>query len=261
MSVYKKDNPLFLKEAIESIINQTFPSNDIVIIKDGPLTNELENVLNTYTKYKNISIYGYSENKGLGYALNYGLPLCKNEIVLRMDSDDISDKRRAEIQVNTFIKDNVDVSSSSVKLFENDINNCFGSRKLPLNEKDILKFSKTRSPFNHPSVIFKKSSVINAGGYKTLLYKEDYYLWIRMIQNGCKYNNLAEPLVYMRINRDTFFRRKNKTVYKNALWLNKYMLKTKYISFFTYSKNKIIYFFRQYLPNGLSTKITHWLWR
>ena len=262
MSVYKNDNPVFFEESLRSIISQTLPSNNVVIIKDGKLTKELDDVLYKFQKENgNISIYGYEENKGLGYALNFGLKYCINDIVLRMDADDICDLRRAEIQVPQFIRDNVDISSTTVALFENNVKNILGYRKLPTNEKDILKFSKTRSPFNHPSAIFKKSSVLKAGCYKDLLYKEDYYLWIRMIQNGCKFNNVDIPLVYMRVNSDTFFRRKNKTAYKNSLFLNRYMLRTKYISIFTYFKNAFIYFFRQHLPNTLSSKITKSLWK
>ena len=262
MSVYSKEKPDFLKIAIDSILNQTLKTNDFVIVCDGPLTESLERViLDASDKNPDIvHVYRYDENKGLGYALNYGLGFCQNDIVLRMDSDDYSFPNRAEVQVNRFIEDNIDLSSSTIVLFEDDPNVGFGRRNLPLTAEEIINFSKSRSPFNHPSVIFKKSKVLEAGGYKTLLYKEDYYLWIRMIQKGCKVNNLEQPLVAMRIDKNTFFKRKNKTVYKSAKWLNKYMLETKYIGKIQFIKNSLISFARQHLPNSVVAKMTTKYW-
>ena len=262
MSVYQKEKPEFLKMAIDSILEQSFKTDDFVIVKDGQLSDLLNQVLEEAAA-KNpevVHIFGYGENKGLGFALNYGLRFCKNEIVLRMDSDDYSFPDRAKIQVNRFIQDGIDVSSSAIVLFESDPNNSFGKRNLPINSEEIVKFSKSRSPFNHPSVIFRKSKVLEAGGYQTLLYKEDYYLWIRMIQNGCKFNNLDCPLVAMRIDKNTFFKRKNKVVYKSGKWLNKYMLKTNYINKGQYFKNAIINFARQHLPGWITAKLTVKYW-
>lgn len=262
MSVYEKESPLFLEESIKSILNQTLPTDDFVIVCDGRLPRTLQDVLENYSsKHKNINIVVYEENRGLGYALNFGLNYCKNEIVMRMDSDDIALPERAEIQVPRFINEGIDLSSSSIKLFTGNINNIVGERRLPLNEKEILKFSKTRNPFNHPSSIFKKSKVVGAGGYKTLLFREDYYLWIRMIQNGSRFNNIDDCLVFMRINDETFARRKNKTAHKSAKWLNKYMLHTHYINVLTFIKNGTIYFLRRFLPNSISKKLTKMRWK
>lgn len=263
MSVYFKEKPEFLKLSIESIFSQTQLPDDFVLVCDGKLTKELDDVIAFFEKkYKNIlHVIKYDENKGLGFALNYGLNYCKNEIVLRMDSDDISKAERAKIQVERFVNDGVDVSSSGIELFEDNISQIVGRRSLPCDRKSIIKFSKTRSPFNHPSVIFKKTSVQRVGGYQTLLFKEDYFLWVRMIQGGCKFNNYSDPLVYMRINPDTFYKRKNKVAYRSSRWLNKYMLKTKYIKFPTYFKNSLMYFLRQYLPSKISASITKKYWK
>lgn len=263
MSVYYKEKPEFLKLSMESVFSQTYSPDDFVLVCDGKLTKELEEVIAYYkNKYPNIlQVLKYEENKGLGYALNYGLAHCKNEIVLRMDSDDISKNERAKIQIERFINDKVDISSSGIELFENETDQIIGRRILPCDRKNIIKFSKTRSPFNHPSVIFKKSSVQKVGGYQTLLFKEDYYLWIRMIQGGCQFNNYSDSLVYMRINPETFYKRKNKIAFKSSKWLNKYMLKTKYIGLPTYFKNQLVYFLRQYLPSKISSYITKKCWK
>lgn len=262
MAVYFKESPLFLKESIDSILNQTFKTNDFVIVCDGRLPRELMDVLETAARCNNsIHLCGYEKNMGLGYALNFGLELCKNEIILRADSDDISKSNRAEAQIKKFLNDNVDLSSSTVALFENDPNKIVGKRALPLDYKKIIKFSKSRSPFNHPSVIFKKSKVMQVGGYKTLLYKEDYYLWIRMLISGCNVNNIPDELVCMRVNKNTFRKRKNRIAYANSKWLNGYMFKNKCINYFRYCYNGLIAFSRMYLPNFLVEFITKFYWK
>ena len=263
MSVYHKENPVFLKIAIESILNQTFLTNDFVIVHDGNLTKDLYEILQFYKKKypKIINVVGYKTNKGLGYALNFGLNYCKNEFVMRMDSDDYSKPQRAEIQVNKFILDNVDISSTCIELFKDSPDEIIGKRNVPILKKDIIKCSKTRSPFNHPSAIFKKSKVLAAGGYKNLLFKEDYYLWVRMIQNGSTFNNTKDYLVAMRTDDGTFLKRKKMEVYQSALWLNKYMLDTHYISKPRYFWNKLVYFLRQKLPSKIVKSITKLYWK
>lgn len=262
MSVYSKENPGFLKTALNSILNQTLPTNDFVIVRDGSLPDSLNEVLDeAVKKYPElVHVYGYEKNEGLGYALNFGLPYCRNDIVLRMDSDDFSFPNRAEIQVEKFVEDGVDLSSSQILLFDSDPYKSIGERVVPLTTEEIKRFSQSRSPFNHPSVIFSKAKVMEAGGYKPLLYKEDYFLWIRMIQKGCKVNNIPDPVVAMRINPETFFKRKNKSVYQSGKWLNRYMLKTKYIGRIRYIKNGMINFMRYHLPNWLVSKITKRYW-
>ena len=263
MSVYKNEIPSYFKQAIESILNQTLPCDDFVIVKDGELTNELNSVLNQYAELHGdiINVVGYKNNKGLGFALDYGLSFCKHEIVIRADSDDISIEYRAEKQIDSFIKSGADASSTTILLFEESIDNTFGARKLPTDYKKIVKFAKSRSPLNHPSTIFKKSKVLESGSYTTLLYKEDYYLWYRMLKHNCILSNTDEPLVYMRINSSTFFKRKNKDGYKNLKWLYGLMRKDRFIGPFKYFKNIVILDLRYHLPNKLSAFFTKLFWR
>ncbi len=115
-----------------------------------------------------------------------------------MDSDDICIPERFQLQIEKFkLENDLSVVGGGIVEFVNDINNVVGMRTVPTKHADIIKFMKRRCPFNHVTVMFKKSAVLNAGNYKHLLYNEDYYLWIRLFQEGAKFANLAGNLVYM----------------------------------------------------------------
>lgn len=261
MSVYHKESPEFLSLAFESIFNQSIKTNDFVLVCDGPLTKELDNVIDAYfSKYNSImNIIRLEKNGGLGNALNIGLPKCKNEIIMRCDSDDISRLDRAEKQLPFMEK--VDICSSNVLLFYNDVNESNGIRAVPESNSEIIKFCKKRSPFNHPSVMYKKSSVLAAGGYIDLPFKEDWYLWTRMIMNNCVSYNIQDCLVYMRENVNTFKRRANKKAYTSLVFLFKYMKKKKFIGFFRYLYNRFMYWCNYISPNWIRKVIYEHFYR
>ena len=263
MSVYCKENPHFFEEALNSLARQTLKTNDFVLVCDGPLTNELDAVIDKYSTIfgEKLNVIRLETNRGLGNALAVGIEHCKNEIVLRADSDDISIPRRAEKEI-AFLNDQcADVVSTDVILFQRSINEPVGERKLPTSHEEILKMSKSRSPFNHPSVMFKKQAVLNAGNYKTLLFKEDYYLWVRMIQNGSRAANLSEPLVFMRVDDNLYKRRKNKDAYKSQKVLLKYMLKTRFIGRRVYLKSWFLYTALRVLPTPITKVAYSHVWK
>ena len=107
MTVYKNDDPEFFKLSLLSMLNQTIPSNDIVVVKDGPVTDELQSVLDELSsEYPDrINQVQLENNIGLGLALNEGLKVCKNELIARMDSDDFSLPMRCEEQLKMFEED------------------------------------------------------------------------------------------------------------------------------------------------------------
>ena len=130
------------------------------------------------------------------------------------------------------------------------------TKNVPQTQSDILSYAKTRNPFCHPSVMFKKSKVLEAGGYKDMHYCEDYYLWVRMLQSGCKAYNINKPLVLMRVSADLYARRGGYKYFKSQKKLLKYMKKTKFINAYTYFKNIFIRFCVQVLlPNKLRQKL------
>jgi len=207
MAVYSKEKPENLKTAIDSICKQTIKTNDFVIVCDGPLTKELDEIIeqsqNLYSDI--ITVIRLPENNGLGHALNMGLQYCKNEWVGRMDSDDISLPKRFEKQIELIEKDNrISICCTGIQEFG--ISN--KKRITPQRYEEILSYSKKRCPFNHPSVMYKKSVVIDAGGYLENNNKfEDYPLWIRILKMGIFAENIPDVLLEMRVTRELFYRR------------------------------------------------------
>lgn len=212
MSVYYKEKPEYLKLSIDSMLSQSLIPDQIVIVKDGILTKELDSVIDEYaaTNENVFTIVSLQENIGLGKALDEGLKYCRNDLVARMDSDDISLPNRCELQVQSYVDDpELSIIGTMIDEFYDNPNNIASSRTVPVNHKDIARFIKRRSPFNHPSVMFKKSDVIRCGGYGNLRRKQDLDLFSRMINNGCKSANINESLLLFRSNEDNFKRRKS----------------------------------------------------
>ncbi len=200
MSVYVKENPEYLKQSIDSILKQTVKTDEFIIVCDGPLTEGLNQVLYQYevSNPDIIKIIRLKHNQGLGLALNAGLSQCTNELVARMDSDDISFPDRMEKQLKIMEQENVDIVSGTIIEFMENVDNELARRILPQKSDEIRKFARRRNPFNHPAVMYKKKSVIEAGGYKDFWLFEDYFLWIRMFLLGYEGYNIQEPIVYMR---------------------------------------------------------------
>lgn len=216
MSLYKKENPDNLKLAIDSMINQTIKPNEIILVEDGPLTTELYDVLNIYKdKYNDLlKIIKSKENIGLGLALNLGLKNCKNELVARMDTDDYSLPNRCEKQLEAFEKDKeLDIVGCAIMRFKDNINETTASTSKVLTDtKDIYEYTKRRSPFCHPSVMFKKITVLKCGGYRDLRRNQDIDLFGRLMYSGAKATNLSDSLICFRTNNDLAKRKKS--------WLN-----------------------------------------
>jgi|SRR5690625_727800 len=212
MSVYDGEKPEYFKESIESMLGQTLPPEQIVIVKDGPLTKDLDEVLKKYLdKHPDIfTVVSLKDNVGLGKALNKGLEYCRNELVARMDTDDISVKERCEIQVKEFQNNNnLDILGSYIGEFNENPKEILSKRIVPLNHYDIIEFSKRRNPFNHPTVMYKKSVILKHGGYKDYRRNQDLDLFVRLLLAGNRAKNINESLVLFRANDDNLKRRKS----------------------------------------------------
>lgn len=240
MSVYVNDNADYLVDSINSMINQTIVPAEIVIIKDGPLTYDLDATLEKFEREypKLIKIYGYEENRGLGEALKFGVLNCTYELIARMDADDISMLDRCEKQLAIFDKnDSIDIVGGHISEFITSPEEIISIRKVPILDKSIKEYMKYRCPFNHMTVMFKKSSVLKSGNYESWFWNEDYYLWIRMMQNNCIFRNVDEILVNVRIGEEMFKRRGGKKYFQSEKNLQKYMLKNGIINLRTYLVN------------------------
>ena len=200
MSVYDGEKPEFLRESIQSMLNQTVATDDFVLICDGALRDDLNKVINEMQKKmaQKMRVFRLPENRGLGSALKFGVEKCKNELIARMDSDDLSVKDRIENQLAVFDKMDVDVVGSNVVEYDEQMQKKCGVRSVPEANVDIVKYAKRRNPMNHVTVCFRKSAVLAVGNYEQMQYFEDYYLWARMIKNGFKFYNIQKSLVKVR---------------------------------------------------------------
>lgn len=254
LSVYHKENPEFLQCSIDSICNQTLKPDEIVLVKDGPLTDSLERVIQELCeKYPNkIIIVPLKKNNGLGIALNEGLKHCTHEIVARMDTDDIAKPERFEKEIKileTF--PDIDLVGSWIEEFIDTPDNIVSVRKVPETPNLIKTYSRFRCPVNHPSIMFRKQAVEDAGGYQDFKLYEDYYLWARMILNGSRFYNIQESLLFFRITRDTYKRRGGLRYASTELYFFKKMYK---LHFFTLPElliNVIIHTTVRIVPNKI----------
>ena len=222
-----------LKVSIDSMLSQTYTSDDYVIIEDGPLSKELELALLSYQKTnQTITIIRLAENVGLGKALNEGLNICKNELIARMDSDDISMPERCEKQVKAFMDDpELDIVGCPVKEFVGTPDNIVGQRLVPLDNEAIHKYVRRRDPFNHPAVMYRKSKVMKYGPYGDYRKNQDTDLWIKLLsKGGCKAINLDEFLLMFRFDEGTFRKRKSWTNTKTLINIRWKAFKDKYCS-------------------------------
>ena len=210
MSVYYKEKAEYLKLALDSIINQTLKPNEIVLVQDGKLTNELQAVITDYLqKYPYIfKTYALKQNQGLGKALNFGMQKCSNELIARMDTDDIAEPNRFELQIKEFEQDKeLTLCGGQIAEFADNPKEITGYRNVPLKHNEILSFAKKRNPFNHMTVMFKKQAIQSVGGYMDMPYFEDFWLWARMLKAGYKAKNIDQVLVKVRAGQDMIARR------------------------------------------------------
>ena len=242
MSVYRKEKAEYLQKSIDSMLSQTVPPQDFVIVCDGLLGDELNQVLRKKKQEypECFQIVQLPENRGLGEALKEGLVYCKNELVARMDSDDISVPERCEWQLKAFAQNNVSIISGAVQEFMDDTAQAGTVRYVPESSEKIAVYAKKRNPFNHPAVMFKKSDVIKAGSYMDLHGFEDYYLWLRMLSGGMKGYNLSEVLVYMRVGNGMYARRGGVSYLKDMAEFRKIMLNSGYINLLEFLASVIV---------------------
>ena len=235
MSVYKNDDPQFLKLALESIYEQqTRKPDEIVVVFDGPLKEALTAVLNSFRigKENIVRYYPQEVNRGLGEALRIGSEKCTGDYIFRMDSDDISTPQRFAKQI-AYMEEHpdIDVLGTDIAEFNQtpDEEN-LRKRVCPQTHEAIVEMGKRRNPMNHVTVCMKRTALVKCGGYQTLLLLEDYYLWLKMIVAGCKLANLNESLVYVRVGNGFDSKRGSKERITGWKHLQNYMLKHQLIN-------------------------------
>jgi len=211
-SIYYKEHPLHFNSCMESIWDkQTLKPTEIVLIEDGPLTPELDQIIAKWQAKlgKTLRVKKLEQNVGTGKAKNIGLQECTYDIVCIVDTDDIYVPERFEKQIK-FLEKTPDVSivGGQILEFVEDTQNPTGMRKVPLSNEDLRNYAKKQSPFNNMTITYRKSHILEVGGYQHHLWMEDYNLFLRVIAKGYKIQNLPDVLVYARIDNGMHGRRK-----------------------------------------------------
>lgn len=256
ISLYAKESESNFRECIESVLSQTIAPDEIVIVKDGLLNTNLNNALNSYvTQYPDLfHVIGYEKNKGLWHALNIGVPECRNDVIMRMDSDDICVSNRAESLLSVIsMSPDIGCVGSNVIEFAGSINNPISFVKLPETDSEIIKFGRRRCPYRHPALMYRKNAVMNAGNYQPMPLFEDYDLYMRLARTGCVFYNVQESLVYMRVSPDFYMRRGGVGYMKKMLSFKTTCLKRGDINIIDYLASVIPHVVVCLLPNNLRT--------
>lgn len=255
-SVYKNDKPEFVRVALDSmLVSQSVKPAEIVLVLDGPVPEGLQQLLHEYeAKYPNVmNVIRLEKNGGLGNALKLGVENVKFALCARMDSDDICLPDRFEKQLAYFeAHPECDIVGGQITEFIDRPDNIIGKREVPCDNEAIYQYMRSRCAFNHPTVMFKKKAVLDAGNYQDWFWNEDYYMWIRMMEQGCVFANLPDVLVNMRSGLDQYGRRGGKKYFDSEIGIKKLMLEKGMITRKEYFINYIQRFIIQLiLPNSV----------
>lgn len=263
MSVYNGEKAEYLTECFDSIYHQTLQPTEIILVEDGPLGTELhEAIAKEERRFPMIRRLVLPTNQGLGHALNKGMEACKNDIIARMDTDDICISNRFELQMKYLVTHpEVDVVGAWITEFDHEPSNTIGVRALPENHDDIYRFGKKRNPMNHPVVMFRKQAVISAGGYQPCDLFEDYYLWARMLQQGYRFHNLQQSLLLFRRSPEMIRRRGGIAYTHHELHFFRKLHSLGYISASNMAANLTQRYIVRILPNNLRGLVYKYLLR
>lgn len=256
LPVYQGDQPDFFKRAIQSVtVDQEHPPSELVIVRDGPvgagLSATLDLVRNGHlTDGVPVKVVELTRNVGLAHALEAGLAACAHEIVARADADDVSLPRRFAVQV-PLVEAGVDLLSSAVAEFASDESNPGLVRAWPTDAGDIAALARLADPFNHPSVIYRRTAVAAAGGYEHLERMEDYWLFARMIAAGARVSNVAEPLVLYRVGAGAYERRGGWRLLRSEVVLQWRMMRTGFTNPLQFLRNLAVRGVWRFTPSAI----------
>ena len=239
--VYDGDRPDYLRRAFRSAVHdQTVRPDQVIIVRDGPVRAELAECLDELRARSPVPVtfVPLARNAGLGPALDRGLAASEHDVVARMDADDVAMPHRFEVQL-PLIAD-ADIVGSGLLEFSGDTGEIVGQRVPPIGQEKIARYARMHDPFNHPTVVYRRGAVRGAGGYGDLKLMEDYALFARMLQNGARAVNVAEPLVWYRVGETAFKRRGGTDLLRSELRLQREFRKNRFTSPGQYARNVVV---------------------
>lgn len=193
-----------LRASLDSLVAQTRPVDEIVVVEDGPLGPDLLAVLDELPALVRVRL---RTNQGAGIANQEGLVAAKHPWIVKADSDDLSEPHRVERLVETATERSLDVVGASIAEFVDDPTEVCRVRRMPIEHEEIRRRMVWNNPINHPTVLFRRDVALEAGGYPDLRSMQDYGLFIKMMTVGARFGNVDEVLVRFRAGPDMRGRR------------------------------------------------------
>jgi glycosyltransferase involved in cell wall biosynthesis len=261
LTVYGGDREEYVRAAFRSAVDdQALRPDEVVLVQDGPVAPELAVCLKELvaTSPVEVTFLRLEHNRGLGPALDAGLAAAGNDIVARMDADDVAMPHRFKLQV-PLVRAGADLVGAGLLEFGGGLDDIVGRRIPPSDPLDIARYSRLHDPFNHPTVVYRRSAVVAAGGYGDLPLMEDYWLFVRMIANGAKVVNVAEPLVYYRVSDGAYERRGGRALLSSELRLQREMLRKQFITRPQYLRNVMLRGGYRLVPTTIRRPFYRWL--
>lgn len=252
LPVYHGDNAAHFKRAFQSATaDQSRRPAEVVLVQDGPVPDELGATIAAAIEASLVPVRHVvlETNSGLAEALTIGLEACGHEIVARMDADDISLPRRFELQL-PLVESGFDLVGTGMLEFDED-GRVLGRRTPPTGSEAIAKAARFKDPFNHPTVVYRKSAVVDAGGYRELRLMEDYWLFARMIQHGARIENMAEPLVMYRVDSGAYSRRGGWRLFGSEFRLQRMLWKEGFTTASQFTRNVVVRGGYRFVPTPL----------
>jgi glycosyltransferase involved in cell wall biosynthesis len=226
MCVYAGDSAAHFVEALQSVLEQSVRPDEVVLVVDGPIGNDLAFVIDRYEELSCFQVIRLPENQGHGMARRTGIAACTQELIAIMDADDICQPNRFALQLDCFAKHpEFDVVGGNIEEFFDGTGEKAGCRMVPESNQEIYRYMRSRCPFNQMTVMLKKHAVEAAGGYLDWFCDEDYYLWIRMALQNCRFYNLQQILVRVRVDANMYQRRGGWQYFLSEYRLQNYMRK------------------------------------
>ena len=241
LSVWDGDQPEHLLQAFCSAVDeQTLRPAQVVIVRDGPVRDELDACLADLHKTSPVpvTLVPLESNRGLGPALDAGMAASQFDVIARMDADDVAMPHRFEVEIPLIAE--ADIVGAGLLEFVEDIENVVGQRVPPTDPEQIQRYARMHDPFNHPTVVYRRQAVQAAGGYGDLPLMEDYALFARMLQNGARAVNVAEPLVYYRVGATAFKRRGGADLLRSELRLQREFRRQRFTTPAEYARNVMV---------------------
>jgi glycosyltransferase involved in cell wall biosynthesis len=253
LPTYHADDPEHLRRAFASAVDeQTLPPNEVVLVRDGVVPPRLQAVIDELVAASAVpvNVVSLAANIGLGHALDAGLAACQYEVVARMDADDVSVPQRFAVQI-PLLADGYDLVGSGLLEFHEHEDDIVGRRTPPLGEDEIRSWSRFHDPFNHPTVVYRRSMVQAVGGYQDLPLMEDYWLFARMIDAGARVANVAEPLVKYRVGAGAYARRGGWQLLRSEVQLQRHFRGVGFTTRPQYLRNLVVRGGYRLVPEGL----------